>query len=326
VDLAELSLGQRLKATESGLVNGADAGSSSSSASGSSSDEEEGTGPLAPGRRRRKGKASVNAADAGGAPVPASTLTRTLIQALHSADAGLLESCLAHSQPQLILASVARLPPQLALPLIDACVLRLGRGSRGSAVKGGGGGASAQRATALVAWVKAALAAHAGTLMGMPDAVARLAGLHAVMAQRAGMRGRLEGLMGRLDVVVSQVEMRGAGKRREGKAVGAIGKVTVQDKDKREVRRYVEGESSDEDDEDDEVDGVDVEVGSDAGSIEDVELGASDDSDDGGLDDDEEDDEEEDDSEEDGIGGRVNGFVDDEAEEYDEDSDASDSD
>ena len=52
---------------------------------------------------------------------------------------------------------VQQLPPQLAVPLLSACVERLGRGHRGANLKGGGGGASAQRGSALVVWVKAVL-------------------------------------------------------------------------------------------------------------------------------------------------------------------------
>jgi U3 small nucleolar RNA-associated protein 5 len=97
--------------------------------------------------------------------VPANSLTRTLIQALHSSDSRLLETCLAHSDPSLIRNTVQRLPPQLAVPLINACVERLGRGARAGNMKGGGAGASAQRGTGLVTWVKTVLAVHSGHLM-----------------------------------------------------------------------------------------------------------------------------------------------------------------
>ena len=97
--------------------------------------------------------------------VPASSLTRTLIQALHSSDTRLLETCLAHSDATLIRNTVRRLPPQLAVPLVSACVERLGRGARGNNLKGGGGGASSQRGTALINWVKAVLTTHSGHLM-----------------------------------------------------------------------------------------------------------------------------------------------------------------
>lgn len=88
-----------------------------------------------------------------------------LIQALHSLDNGLLESCLTHSDELLIRNTVTRLPSQLAVPLLNACVERLGRGSRGNNAKGRGSGASAQRGMALIKWVKAVLTIHSGHLM-----------------------------------------------------------------------------------------------------------------------------------------------------------------
>jgi U3 small nucleolar RNA-associated protein 5 len=64
---------------------------------------------------------------------------------LHSSDTRLLETCLAHSDQTLIRNTVRQLPPQLAVPLITACVERLGRGARAGSMKGGGGGASEPR-------------------------------------------------------------------------------------------------------------------------------------------------------------------------------------
>lgn len=145
VDLAELSLGQRLTAV-SGTGHSAD-----------SSDEDESSAAAQNSRRSRR--------EAANGAVPAASLTRTLIQALHSSDSRLLETCLAHSEATLIRNTVRRLPPQLAVPLITACVERLGRGNRGANMKGRGGGASSQRGTAMIKWIKVVLAAHSGHLM-----------------------------------------------------------------------------------------------------------------------------------------------------------------
>ena len=141
VDLAELSLGQRLTATAGDAVLRA-----------ASSDEED---------AEQSTKQPQNSSQ----PVPASSLTRTLIQALHSSDSGLLESCLAHTNANLIHNTVRRLPPQLAVPLISACVERLGRGKRAGKGKGGGAGAGAQRGMGLVRWVRAVLIVHGGHLL-----------------------------------------------------------------------------------------------------------------------------------------------------------------
>ena len=59
----------------------------------------------------------------------------------------LLEMCLTHSDPTLILNTVSRLPPQLAIPLITSSMEWLGKHNN---VKGSGGGASSQRGSSLV--------------------------------------------------------------------------------------------------------------------------------------------------------------------------------
>lgn len=141
VNLAELSLGQRLTALEPPLSR------KRSSADGGEENEED-----------EDGDGEMEEAT----PI---TLTRTLIQALHSSDARLLEGCLQHTRAPLILQTVRRLPPQLAVPLLNACVERLGRGARGSSQKGRGGAAGTQRAAGLVRWVKTVLVVHSGHLM-----------------------------------------------------------------------------------------------------------------------------------------------------------------
>lgn len=144
-DLAEMTLGERL-----GVVNDDDV---------SSDNEEEGAAKKSTSSKSKKSKES-NAQT-----IPASSLTRTLIQALHSSDNRLLEMCLAHSDPELIRNTVRKLPPQLAIPLVNACVERLGRGARGAAAKGRGGGASSQRGMGLVSWIREVLGVHMGHLM-----------------------------------------------------------------------------------------------------------------------------------------------------------------
>ena len=147
IDLAEMSLGQRLAAR-----GGTDV---ALRPSGSEQEVDAAQAPNVKGRKK-KGNPVV---------VPANSLSRTLIQALHSSDNGLLEACLAHSDEILVRNSVQRLPPQLAVPLLNACVERLGRGNRGNNMKGRGGGSSAQRGMSLIVWVKATLTVHGGHLL-----------------------------------------------------------------------------------------------------------------------------------------------------------------
>ena len=145
VDLAELSLGQRLTAL-SGNHTGENLGLSES-------EEED---PYL----EQGGDAKTDDGIA-----PANSLSRTLIQALHSSDSRLLETCLMHSDPILVRNTVRKLPSQLAVPLLNACVERLGRGARAGNMKGGGGGASSQRGTGLITWIKTVLTIHSGHLM-----------------------------------------------------------------------------------------------------------------------------------------------------------------
>lgn len=74
---------------------------------------------------------SQNTNSAGVLPVPSTSLAQTLVQALHSSDARLLDSCLVHSKENLVKNSVKRLPSALVLPLVDALVARLGRSGKG---------------------------------------------------------------------------------------------------------------------------------------------------------------------------------------------------
>ncbi|TFY72235.1 hypothetical protein EVG20_g770 [Dentipellis fragilis] len=310
VDLAELSLGQRLTALD---PTSAPAHASDSESPSSAEDD----------ARRRPSRVRKSAATAAPSSI---TLTRTLIQALHSSDTRLLETCLSSTEPGLVMNTVRRLPPQLAVPLLNACVERLGRGKRAGTMKGGGGAAGSQRAGGLVRWIKTVLVVHSGHLMTMPDLVARLAGLHATLTTRLTLQDSLLSLSGRLDMVLQQIELRSSAapaqlaqpSRQSGAKQGGKGKVV----NGKEPRVYVEGESEDED-----VMDIEVEEGSEAGSIEDVELGGDeelDEDDEEEDDDDDEEEEEDEESSEDDVsegGPTLNGFIDDEAEESEEGSD-----
>ncbi|KAG9105052.1 Small subunit (SSU) processome component [Ceratobasidium sp. 370] len=265
-------------------------------------------------QKRRHDSPSVDAPEGSSTrlPVPAHSLSRTLAQALHSGDNALLETCLAHGDATLIRNTVLRLPPTLCVPLLQACVERLGRGARGE--KGGGAGASAQRGTSLIRWVRAVLVVHSGFLMTIPDLVARLSSLHSTLAARLALQDRLLALNGRLDLVLSQIEMQSAPRTAVDEDV-----MVKKKKVRRKAARYVEGESESEGNM-----SVDEESEDDEGSVEDIGLGSEEESD-------EEEEEEEDDddeneeygSDDDEDGPKINGFIDDEAEDYSEDEESS---
>ncbi|QRW01859.1 U3 small nucleolar RNA-associated protein 12 [Ceratobasidium sp. AG-Ba] len=220
------------------------------------------------------------------------------------------ETCLAHGDTTLIRNTVLRLPPTLCVPLIQACVERLGRGARGE--KGGGAGASAQRGTSLIRWVRAVLVVHSGFLMTIPDLVARLSSLHSTLAARLALQDRLLALNGRLDLVLSQIEIQSAPRTAVDDDVQVKKK-----KVRRKAAKYVEGESESEEN-------MSVDEGEeseeDEGSVEEIGFGGEDDDEE----DEEEDDEDEDDTDDDENGVKINGFIDDEAEEdYSEDEESS---
>lgn len=153
----------------------------------------------------------------------------------------------------------------------------------------------------------------------MPDLVARLSHLHSTLTARLTLQERLLTLNGRLDLILSQIELRSSNApvplplRKNTKKRG---------KSRSEPTKYIEGDSTTDDDEkgsnvsSEEIDSV--EMDDDEGSIEDIDLGGSDE------DSEEEGEEESDTDDEDNIG---NGFIDDEAsEDYEEDESEDNSD
>lgn len=146
VDMAEPTLADRLKAmnVNKQLAQQNDGSDDDESADEEDEDDEEAAGNVSTGPI-----------------VPATTLTTTLIQALHSSDGPLLESCLNHTSPVLIRSTVKRLPSgSLVLGLLEALVERLGTGKKGTQ-----GNASVKRARGLIEWVRQVLIVHVGFLV-----------------------------------------------------------------------------------------------------------------------------------------------------------------
>ena len=95
------------------------------------------------------------------AQIPSATLTTTLIQALHSSDGPLLESCLSHTNTTLIRSTVKRLNSgNLVLNLLEVLVEKLSKGKKGKE-----GGAGVKRARGLIEWVRQVLVIHVGFLV-----------------------------------------------------------------------------------------------------------------------------------------------------------------
>jgi U3 small nucleolar RNA-associated protein 5 len=265
VDMADLSLGERLLAAPTGA--------------------------------QANGKPSAAGVDG---PVNAASLSRLLVQALHTSDPALLTLCLSHRDPVIIRNTVRKLPAQLALPLLKACVERLGQG-KGVNRRGGGRGnmQNEQQGRGTVEWVKGVLIERGNILMTMPSLPAHLSALSNLLATRMELYQPLLSLSGRLDLALAQINIR------------RLAAEQATD-DKGEGEHYIEGESDDE---------VQIEVGEeDEDAIEDINMmaGESDETDDE-SDDDEDDDEDALDSDDEGL-------LDIEAEESDDEDDEEESD
>lgn len=136
------------------------------------------------------------------APVGGASLASSLTQALHSGDHSLLTSCLVHSDPVLIRTTVRRISGPLAVRLLEACVERLNRGGVKSKGALGSG-----RARGIVEWIHQTLTFHTAYLMSLPNLVARLSQLHHSLAARLASHERLLALKGRMELVMSQIDM-----------------------------------------------------------------------------------------------------------------------
>ena len=154
----------------------------------------------------------------------------------------------------LIRNTVRKMPTQLALPLLKACVERLGQG-KGNSKRGGGRGVAAneQQGRGTVEWVKGVLVERGSILMTMPSLPVHLAALSNLLQTRMQLYQPLLSLSGRLDLALAQISMRRlaaeASAHAEAKGEGA---------------KYVEGESDDESE-------VHVEIG-DEGEVEDIDM------------------------------------------------------
>lgn len=149
VDLAEPTLADRLKSLNVAKRSSATQGEGEDGEASDFDDSEE------------EDSEEDDDEEVGGGAIPATTLTTTLLQSLHSSDAPLLESCLAHSNPTLIRATVKRLPSGgLVLALLEALVERLGRAKGGKQ-----GTAGVKRSRGLVEWVRQVLVVHVGFLV-----------------------------------------------------------------------------------------------------------------------------------------------------------------
>ena len=234
-------------------------------------------------------------------PVGGASLASSLTQALHSGDHALLTSCLVHSDVALIRTTVRRISGPLAVRLLEACVDRLNRGG----VKSKGALGSA-RARGIVEWIHQTLTCHTAYLMSLPNLVTRLSQLHHSLAARLASYERLLALKGRMELVMSQIDLHMSysaddtpihvqGQKLGKKSTQAeLAKKQAASQQRQEGEVWVEPRDEDEDDEDDVEDiglsaGADVTIDDDDDGMDEDDLDAEEvDIDDleGGLDED----------------------------------------
>ncbi|KAF9286432.1 WD repeat-containing protein 43 [Mortierella alpina] len=128
-------------------------------------------------------------------PTPkANSLQQMLIQALHSNDLQLLEACLTFNNVEVIRNTVRRLPTAYVVPFLTQVIHKFQQ--------------KPNRGEALLEWIKAVLLIHTAYLMTVPDLIKKLSNFYQTLDSRVSVFQKLLNLHGRLDLVMSQIEMR----------------------------------------------------------------------------------------------------------------------
>ncbi|OLL24202.1 U3 small nucleolar RNA-associated protein 5 [Neolecta irregularis DAH-3] len=126
--------------------------------------------------------------------IPASSLTVVLTQSLKTRDQALLETCLNHQDTRVVVATVQKMNPALAVELLELLAERMAR--------------KPARAGSLGIWVRWVIVAHGSHLITLPHLVKTLATLQSTLSARAATLPRLLELQGRLDIIDAHMELR----------------------------------------------------------------------------------------------------------------------
>lgn len=203
----------------------------------------------------------------------ANSLQQMLIQALHSNDLQLLEACLTYNNVDVIRNTVRRLPTAYVIPFLTQVIHKFQQ--------------KPSRGEALLEWIKAVLLIHTAYLMTVPDLVKKLSNFYQTLDSRVSVYSKLINLHGRLDLVMSQVEMQ----HKDTEDISNVAQTVYredEDDDEDEDDMDLEDDGEDEElaDEDDESDSDDDSEGLDS------EMSDDDDDDEDSSEDDEDEDEE----------------------------------
>lgn len=138
----------------------------------------------------------------GDVALSADSLVTLLDQALQSGDEGLLEQCLACTDPSTIDSTAKKLAVGRVIVLLRKLVAKFEkRPSRGLLV---------------TKWLAAVLRHHTSFLITVPDLASQLAGLSQMLEQRLASYSRMSSLAGRLDLLMHQVASSTSGGSSQG--------------------------------------------------------------------------------------------------------------
>ena len=132
----------------------------------------------------------------------AASLSALLIQALQTNDNIQLEMCLGVTDDKVVDETVSRIPLAKVVTFLQKLISKFE--------------ASPSRGLVLTRWIKSVLIQHTAHLMSIPGLVERLSGLYQTIDTRLTVFKPLLKLSGRLDLVLSQVAIRGAGHNQIG--------------------------------------------------------------------------------------------------------------
>lgn len=122
----------------------------------------------------------------------ANSLHVLLVQAIHSSDKALLESCLQHSTSfATIRTTVQKVPTNYVIPLMNSLMDKFHK--------------KPTRGSHLLEWIKAIVTIHSGYLMTIPDLVKKLSMFYQSIEQRLNGYEKMLKLKGRLELVLNQV-------------------------------------------------------------------------------------------------------------------------
>ncbi|KAG0004549.1 WD repeat-containing protein 43 [Entomortierella chlamydospora] len=220
----------------------------------------------------KKSKQSAGAKNKYSTP-KANSLQQMLIQALHSNDLQLLEACLTFNNVEVIRNTVRRLPTAYVVPFLTQVIHKFQQ--------------KPNRGEALLEWIKAVLLIHTAYMMTVPDLIKKLSNFYQTLDSRVSVFQKLLNLHGRLDLVMSQIEMRQQYEAEDTTNEAATVYVEEDDEDEDEEDLDLDMEDDEDDDLVGEADAFDEEEGGDTDE-EELESEMSDDDDD---DDESEDDE-----------------------------------